>query len=112
MVLFVAVSFCPAAPIDYENNIGNALNETVYLASPGTAVQVKVTGLGNASRTVVAVNDDPDVVIFYGDSGVTFNNGQKIQPGEKVTFQGVNPGFNFWIVTQSGSAQLRVVEHQ
>ena len=97
-----------AGPVDVENQYGPPANEALVYVS---TTPVKVSMTNDLNRTLVALNDDPENTIFYGDSAVTFQTGQKIFPGEKVAFVGKSAGFNFYAVTASGSALLRKVEY-
>lgn len=108
-VLILACSIpAHAAGFFFADNIGNAKNGTVVMAGP-TAVQVTMTtGL---DRTLVVLNDDLENPVYYGGSDCGVNTGQKINPQEKVTFQGVTAGFTFYVCTANGSAEVRLVEH-
>ena len=107
-VFCLGASPAMASGVYYMDNLGPAMNGKTVLATP-TATQVLLTTPIN--RTLVVVNDDAENTVFYGDSTCGVNTAQKIQPLEKVTFQGVTAGFNFYICTGQGSAEVRLVEH-
>lgn len=101
-------SLALAMSVSEYDAIGSPSNEAVYAVST-TARQITMTK--DLNRTMVIKNDDPENAIFYGDSSVTASNGQKLEPGEKTIFQGKSAGFNFYVVTAMGGAELRVVEY-
>lgn len=108
LVLWILPPACMGAGVFFADNYGNAMNARVVLATP-TATQVKL--LSPLNHTLVVMNDDAENPVFYGDSTCTLTLGQKINPLEKVTFQGVDAGFNFYVCTAVGSAEVRLVEH-
>lgn len=102
------ISQARASGVFFADNVGNAMNGKVVLVSTA-AVAVSLTSPLN--HTLVVKNDDMENAIFYGGSDCSLQLGQKIDPMEKVTFQGVNAGFTIYVCTASGSAELRLVEH-
>lgn len=106
--LTVWASWAMAAGVYFYENVGDAANGRIVLA---TTTATKVTMSLPINRTLVVVNEDPENVIFYGGSNCSQSAGQRIAPGEKVTFQGVTAGFTFYVCTANGSAELRMVSH-
>lgn len=97
-----------ASGVFFADNTGPASNGRVVLA---TQTATRVTMTTTLNRTMVVVNDDAENSVFYGGSDCSYVLGQKIDPGDKVTFQGVTAGFNFYVCTASGSAEVRIAEH-
>ena len=82
-------------------------NGNIYLATP-TALKVTLTNSQN--KNFVVLNDDAENTLYYGDANCSSALGQKIQPMEKVVFAGVPNPFNLYVCTETGSAEVRVVE--
>ena len=88
-------------------NASAPANGKVYVATP---TALKINPVNASAKTFVVVNDDPENPVLYGDSACGPSTGQKIQPGEKVTFVGIPSPFNLYVCTATGSATVRVVE--
>ena len=106
-IIFSALCLTAVAWADFFQNVSAPANGKVYVATP---TALKINPVNASAKTFVVVNDDPENPVLYGDSACGPSTGQKIQPGEKVTFVGIPSPFNLYVCTATGSATVRVVE--
>ena len=73
-----------------------------------TATPLPTTTLKN--RKAISIrNYSSSVNIFVGDSGVTAASGYPVLPYESLPFN-MSDGANLYAITESGSADVRVIE--